>query len=254
MNSFFSGLDINHAKFLSCTKCSSASEVPYLFAALDGNGKVEGLLEWANKATTVAADLSTGSGGNSVHCYNPDLLSDNLVYTTFTKVTNCAYYIVEVKAASVITCGACKPGYVNTGPADAPTACDLITGCNTSSSSVNILVNKCSECLANSAPYHTYDNNTIEFDKCTAHTGNGTTVANCYAYDINNDECKFCDKGYTLNLRKACEIINPPNCAVNSYKQFNSFSDTVGTGFSTYFFSDGIGCTKCNPGFKPFLR
>lgn len=265
----------------NCHNCYDADHIPVSFAigsAINAGTNVNGWkyesLKPFNLDLAENPSLSVTKVGHLTQCLkitSLDLTFADVDFTaTFTP--NCAMAYIHVgriknfkNGASddeiSIKCAECKPGYKKILEIDNMTS--FIKGCieilNCNNDNHEKWVNSCSKCMSGYS--WKWDNTLkrIRYDECINNFGDD----NCMAIsDLSPEFCKYCNKGYILNLDGKCEQLKVPKTLEGKYNEIiNNLNIPTGNNdkyremyLIEYLNPDGLGSTDCITGFLPFLR
>ncbi len=257
------GLDSIWEKLVSCHKCNSNEEIPFL------------MIKTISKTNPTPEKFAPYNFATLNWTNNGNPEKNNIQCLTVSKETfgypaeddkfklpeNCGFGVVNLNYQDgdttnnssenpsstidklAIYCGACKPMY-RPDPLSfvynfVKIRCSPIENCLKSS-----WFNVCSECQTGYV--YEWREDSIDYAKCVLNPIEGCFAALFISNE--NSICRACKRGYNLNQDFFCEKLTPPNC--ESSVNFNSKTNYFAHPFYSYYHNQrGIGCEKCKNGF-----
>ena len=265
------------SSYFSCYKCKAVNHIPIVALTLPAFDTVHPFpklkafkIKVEMTVDDIYSTIADGVPGKNIECY--DITSKDSfgieLPENYKFPDNCAlgYIDVESKAKSskskedspeentaAIQCIACLPGFKplrhqNVSPQISRNGiyqCEAIG--NSCSSST--WFNACSECRSG----HIYNYNTakkfVDFTNCIVFAD-----SNCFAAEMVDGvyKCRYCKKGFSMNLDKVCEVINAPKCIVgqmNFKMDYEASFTNDQFNLGMYLTPKGAGCHKCFGGY-----
>jgi hypothetical protein len=261
-NNFLFNIPNVFARHSSCDWCN-AGQVPLLYNHLQiQDDEVIAFNGFKVGDVTVNTFLANGSSDNTVQkCVTnsqtglkTELNLDEDV-PAGQLVANCGLYVVDLGVARVedsssfslgtagLRCGYCLPGYAPTGDALAITACTAIPNCKSSQHA-----NACGECDSGYAFKYT-NAGQLDTSVCVKDTEDSVeenVPENCFAFNVDDFECEFCEKGFFMNRDKECVQITVPGCSqANWVIPYTSTTGLADKAFALYAHLGLKGCNAC---------
>ena len=253
---YLNGISVELQKYFSCHKCSDKSKIPFVSIQGGVNTNENTGLQRYNILTTAGSTLNTykeNETNYSSQCLKKDLTEFEFKSSSSTTFpSNCGLGIVNgdleasdtdsgnsnPEAGLSVYCAACEPGYFGSISSKQfhVYQCSEILNCKVKGGAFN----QCDECVKNFA--FEYIESGINYGKCVFNEN----VNNCFAYNTVSNNCEYCNKGYSKNKEKKCEIINAPNCTEDkmSFNQPYPFKD-----IKIAILRGDFGCSKCSENF-----
>ena len=157
-----------------------------------------------------------------------------------------------------VKCAECEPGFKKILEIDNTTS--FVQGCNKIENCDNDnhekWINSCSKCITGFSWKWDIASKRIRYDECIQNYGDD----NCMAISGQSPIfCKYCHKGYILNLDGKCEALNVPKTIKEKYTEIIKNLDNSNPLYKEmylieYLNPDGIGSTHCDSGYLPLLR
>lgn len=246
----------------TCHVCTDSSQIPFIHLS-----NLKALKPYQLNGTDDIPSSATTKDGKMTVCRTPTAAGLNVDESDFTAfVSNCALGLIVVDITKNVTTGAssvrclgCKDGYKKVLDASSLyiESCEEIANCSPDPSSG--WIEGCKTCDSTHVKQINSSNQIDPHDCSTSVTA--SAASNCTLYSSAANRCAICERGYFLDSRGECILLEIPYCSgyvhANFYPYYktiypvpdsdaavlNNFSYALYSGVTTF------DCYKCDTGF-----